>query len=262
MSPIARLHPALLALGMALAAPAFAAAPAQKAPPPQSLALRVQVGADGKVASATALDPLAVPVLVQAAKEVAGKLAFAPARKEGRAVASETTMVLTLGFEPKAEGGFGIRLLRAQNGPSVVDVGRARPPRVSKSNGGRILVGVDLRADGTVDSASFEVENVELRVPSDFDQAQYEKAARNSLEDTRFQLDKVDGVDTPSRIEVAFVFNGGPKKKPGRGGGGDDEDAEPEAPDGQAPEAPSLTATSKVAGVELPKIDYAAPEKK
>jgi hypothetical protein len=257
MLPIARLHQLLFALGMALAAPAFAApAAAAKPPPPQSVALRVQVGADGKVASASALDPQAVPVLVQAAKEMAGKLSFSPARKDGRAVSSETTMVLSLGFEPKPEGGFGIRLLRAQNGPSVVDIGRARPPRLSSDNGGLVLVGVDLRADGSVDAASFQVEKVELRVPSGFDQAQYEKAARKSLEDTRFILDKVDGVDTPSRIELAFVFNGGPGKRAARGP--EDERGEPE----QASEPPSLSATSKVAGVELSKIDYTAPEKK
>ena len=246
----------LAASGLALAACVFAttlaaAEPAtDHGPPPQTVLLRAQVGADGKVRSGKPLDPKALPVLVQAAQEVAGKLAFTPARKDGRAVASETTLVLKLGFEPKAGGGYGIRLLRAQNGPSVLDVGRARPPRVSRSNGGLILVGVDLRADGSVDSESLKVEKIELRLPSEFDQAQYEKAARTSLEDTRFALDKVDGVEIPSRIELAYMFNGGPAKRPGRG-----KSEEPE----KAPEPPSLTATSKVAGVELSKIDYTAP---
>jgi hypothetical protein len=259
-----RLRPALLALGLACATLAVApmaalatepAAAAAHAPPPQNVLLRVQIGADGKVqGTPKSLDPHAVPVVVQAAQQVAGKLSFAPATKNGRPVASETTLVVTLGFEAKEGGGFGISVLRALNGPSVVELGRAQPPKVPRSNGGLVMVGADLRADGTVDADTFRVEKVELRVPSEFDQAQYEKAARIALKDTRFLLDKVDGIETPSRISVAFMFNGGAARR------SVSNEAENREKDKEARETPpALTAVSRIEGVTLPKIDYSAP---
>jgi hypothetical protein len=266
-NPTSRLRAALLALGFACASLSFgptaaiaaaAAAAAAPAPPPQNVLLRVQVGADGKVqGTPKSLDPNTLPVLVQSAQQVAGKLAFTPATKNGRAVASETTLVVTLGFEAKESGGYGISVLRALNGPSVVELGRAQPPKVPRSNGGLVVVGADLRADGTVESDTFKVENAELRVPSEFDQAQYEKAARISLKDTRFMLDKVDGIETPSRISVAFMFNGGAAKR------SVSNEAENREKDKEARETPpALTAVSRIDGVTLPKIDYTAPEKK
>jgi hypothetical protein len=266
-NPTSRLRAALLALGFACASLSFvptaaiaaaAAAAAAHAPPPQNVLLRVQVGADGKVqGTPKSLDPNTLPVLVQSAQQVAGKLAFTPATKNGRAVASETTLVVTLGFEAKESGGYGISVLRALNGPSVVELGRAQPPKVPRSNGGLVVVGADLRADGTVDADTFQVEKAELRVPSEFDQAQYEKAARISLKDTRFMLDKVDGIETPSRISVAFMFNGGAAKR------SVSNEAENREKDKEARETPpALTAVSRIDGVTLPKIDYTAPEKK
>ena len=256
-----RLRSALLGLGAAfalaaLAAPLAAAPAAAHVPPPQTVLLRVQVGPDGKVLSATPLPSETLPVVVQAAQNVATKLTFAPASKDGRPVQSETTLVLTLGFVPKEGGGYGVSLQRAVNGPNVVEIGRAQPPKVPRSNGGLILVGADLRADGTVDADSFKVEKVELRVPSEFDQAQYEKAARVSLKDTRFRLDKVDNVEIPARISVAYMFNGGAAKR------SLSDDAENREKDKEASATPpSLSATSRIEGVVLPKIDYTAPAK-
>jgi hypothetical protein len=52
-------------------------------------------------------------------------------------------------------------------------------------------------------------------------------------------LDKVDGIEVPSRISVPFQFNGG--VRPGQDG-----------------PVPSLTAVSRIEGIGLPKIDVAA----
>ena len=259
LSSFRRPRAALLAVGLALAAlagtpaPVLAAEPAAvHVPPPQNVLLRVHVNAEGKVVSSSPLDENTMPVILQAAQQIASKLTFTPARKNGRATVSETTLVVTLGFEAQPAGGFGISLLRAQNGPSVVEIGKAQSPKVPKTNGGIVVVGADLRADGSVDIDSFKVEKVELRVPSEFDQSQYEKAARVSLKDTRFMLDKVDGIEIPSRIAVAFMFNGGAEKRDERRGEGEAK---------EKPTPPSMTATSKIEGIELSKIDYTAPAK-
>jgi hypothetical protein len=247
----------LLCLGLAAAGAAGVAAAAETAaPPPQNIVLRVQVDAAGKVTASKPLDPNAIPALAQAAQDIAGKLQFTPARKGGRGVPSETSLSLTLALEPRAGGGFGIGLRRAQNGPSVVELGKSQPPKVSaKENGGVVVVGVDLRPDGSCDMETFKEEKVELRVPSTFAGERFVEAARNALKGTRFLLDKVDGIETPSRISVPFQFNGGSARhEPGE-----------EAGHARAPKAeaapPSLTAVSRIEGVELPKIDYTAPAK-
>lgn len=226
--------------GLALAAVALlclplAAAGQDATSAPQFVLLRASVDATGKVQSARSLDPETVPALVSAGVEIARKLQFAPARKNGRAVASETALMLTVALVPKA-GGFGISLRRANNGPNVLSVGKVQPPKID-DNGGVVVVGADLRPDGSVDMTTFKVESVQLRVASSFAEQRYTEAARNSLKDSHFQLEKVDGIETPARISVPYQFNAGLE--------------------GDQPR-PTLKSVSKIEGVELPHIDYAA----
>jgi hypothetical protein len=259
----------MLGLGLALAGlvatvPERAAA-AEKAPDsmhlrPQMVFLRVQVGPDGKIGSSNSLDPNTAPVLVQTAQQVLAKVNFAPATKDGRAVASETSLVMTLAFVPQ-NGGFGVTLKRAQNGPNALQVGAFQQPKVNRrENGGVITVSADLRADGTVDMETYKVDKAELRVPATFAQEQFEKAARFAMKGAKFQLDKVDGVEIPSRVTVPFTFNGG-AMKPTRGERGDDEEQdEGKDKDGaKRPPRPLISATSLIEGVVLPKYDYTAP---
>jgi TonB family protein len=251
----------LLVAGLLAAAPAFAAAPGSDAAAPdklrpQFIALRVSVDAAGKVQAAQPLDPQALPGLNRAAEEVARKLTFSPARKNGVAVPSETSLSLTLALEPRGDGQFGLQLKRAQNGPTLLAVGKTEPPKYQqgKQNGALVIVGVALKADGTPDMATLAKERMELRVPSAFAEARYLDTATKALRGSRFQLDKVDGVAIPAHISVPFRFGGGPAKpKPGEG----------ESRRGhQAPvdmDLPSMNAVSTVAGIELARIDYTAP---
>jgi hypothetical protein len=166
-------------------------------------------------------------------------------------VPSETTLTLVLALVPRGEG-FGIALRRAQNGPSVKQMGKTNPPRVGRDNGGLVMVSVDLDAEGNPEMGSFKVEKVELRVPSSFAEQRFVDAAKNSLKATQFQLDKVDGIETPARISVPFQFNGG-AAKPRQG----EEELKPEQVARDA--LPSLTEVSKIPDIELPKIEYSAP---
>ena len=88
----------------------LAAAPADGRMPPQVIALRVTVDAAGKVQTSTPSNPQAIPALNHAAEEISRKLTFAPAKKNGVAVPSETTLSLTLALEPRADGQFGLQL--------------------------------------------------------------------------------------------------------------------------------------------------------
>jgi hypothetical protein len=248
----------VLAASAALAVPALAAPQAATdaavAPPPQVVLLRVEVDATGKVRAARPLDEKTLPAVLAAAQEIAPKLQFTPASKEGRAVASETTLVLTLALERRPGGTFGISLRRAVNGPSVVEVGHARKLQVGRrDNGAFVVASVEQRADGSVDSATCKVEQIELRVPSTLDEKRFTSAACDTLDETRFLPDKVDGADVAARLSVPFEFNGG-TAKPSR-------DRKPVARVSAVEEGkvPPIAAHSSVAGVVLPRVDYTAP---
>jgi hypothetical protein len=221
------------------APPAAAPAAAPVVAPAQRVLLRVSIGANGSVLGARALDAQGVPELLKAAYEIASKLQFAPARSNGRAAPSETSLAMSLCLVPRAGGGFGVALLRAQNGPSALEA--AEPSgKIGRDNGALVLASIDLLADGSVDLKSFKVEKVELREPSPAAEKRFVDAARSSLKGAKFMLDKVNGIDVPSRISVPFHFNGGPRP-------------------GQAEALDSLTAVSRIDGIELPKIDFRAP---
>lgn len=256
MSPFFRI--ALLSALVLSPAASLAADVAVAAPPrTQLVGLRVGVDAAGKVRSATPIDPSLLPALNNAAGEIARKLTFTPARKDGRAVSSETTLSLTLVLEPKANGQYGLALKRAYNGPSLLAIGKAIPPRYQqgKENGALVVVGADLRADGGLDMDSLKTERMELRVPSTFAEARYLDVVKNSLHGSRFQLDKVDGVEIPSRLSIPFRFGGGPSKpKPG------DEPRRGALPATES-DLPGLSAVSSIPGVELPQIRYEAPSR-
>ncbi len=240
----------VLACASASAGAASAAAPDAR-PRSEVVALRVDVGPDGHVLSSKPLDST-LP-LNTIAQQYAAKLTLAPARKDGHAVASSTCLTLALVAAPRPDGSFGLHLNRAINGPCVVAVGKATPPKVAPEQGGLVVLGANLKEDGSVDAASISTVKTELRVPSMFDEARYVDAATKSLRASRFELDVVDGKPVPAHVSAPFRFGGGPVK-PKRG-------EEESRRGGEAPPddpMPSWNATSTVTGIELPKIDYAA----
>ena len=223
MTASARILSAAFGLGLALAAlvPAAPARAQAAAPAPQRVLLRVSVDAAGKVGSATPLDASNAPALIQAGEEIARKLTFTPATKDGRAVASETSLMLTLAFVPRAAGGYGISLARAQNGPSITALGDAGGT-FGDVRAGRVAVSVDLGPEGLLDMKSF------AGAPGA--DAKLVEIARKSLAGTSFLLDKVDGFAIPARLTFDFDF--------------------------AANVPPSVSSVSKIEGITFPRIDY------
>jgi hypothetical protein len=208
-------------VGAGLAALPRLARAADAAPPPRLVMLRVKLDADGKVLDASSLDASAVPALVQAGQEIARKLPFTPARKQGRPVASETNLLLSLAFVPRAAGGYGISLARAQNGPSIT--ARKSQGTFGGVHSGHVVVGADLAPDGSIEMASFGPATADA-------DPKLVKAAHDGLLGSVFQLDTVDGIAIPARITFDFDF--------------------------ASKEPPALSAVSKIEGVELPKVDF------
>ncbi len=241
---------------VATSAASAAAAETGQATGPQArnevLALHVDVGPDGHVTASRPMNP-ALP-LNAIAQQYASKLAFTPASKDGKPVASTTCLTLGLAAEPQPDGNFALKLKRAINGPCVTTVGKSRPPNVDRKQGGLVVIGANLLADGGVDASSMTVERAELRVASAFDQARYEDTAKGALRATRFELDTVAGAPVPAHVSAPFRFGGGPVK-PKRG----EEKKRGGAPPPMDLMLPSWNATSTQAGVQLAKIDYTQP---
>lgn len=253
----------VIALGVGSA---LAAAPATPTPA-QTIGVRVNVDAAGKVTSATPSNAAAIPALNQAAVEIAGKLAFDPATKNGVAVASETSLFLTLALEPKDNGQFGIRLKKAISGPDRSKSAPVIAPKYQQRDAKALVVmKVDLRADGSVDPDSIQVETMELKVKSSFAEARYVDAISASLRESRFILDKVAGSEIPARLTLPYQFGGGAGDRRGERksseampvaaqGGVDVSKADEKRP-------PEMKVESLVAGVTLPKVRFTAPTEK
>ncbi|CAN5182057.1 hypothetical protein BH11PSE14_BH11PSE14_04910 [soil metagenome] len=256
MMPTFHLRPALASVLLVATCVAGAvAAETGKPPGPQArnevLALHVDVGPDGRVTASRPMNP-ALP-LNAIAQQYASKLTFTPASKDGKPVASTTCLTLGLAAEPQPDGNFALKLKRAINGPCVIAVGKSRPPNVDRKQGGMVVIGANLRADGHVDASSMAVERAELRVPSAFDQARYEDTAKGALRESHFELDTVAGAPVPAHVSAPFRFGGGPVKPTRR------EESKRGGPPPMDLMLPSWNATSTQAGVELAKIDYTQP---
>lgn len=256
MTKLQGLRAALLAL--ALAAPAAAETGASGGPPPpQTIVLKVGVDAAGKVQTTASLDPQAVPAYLQAAEGYARRLVFTPAKKGGAAAPSETYLSLVIAAEPVGEGKYGLKLLRANNGPGVASLGKMVVPKYQPRGGNAtIVVSVEVDAQGKPNMDSFKPESVQLRDPNSFAEARYLDAIRNSVKHSVFVPDKVAGAPVPSRITLPFRFGMG-GDKPAKG---DEEGGRGKTPKAFDPSnQPTMQGTSVQPDVELPKIDYKAP---
>ena len=226
--------------------------------PPQMIALKVGVDAAGKVTAAKPWDLQASASLNKIAEQFAHKLVFNPARKNGRPVSSETSLTVVLVLEPAGDGRFAPKLKRAFSGPGLVHLGRMEPPKYQGRRGGAlVVVTVNVDADGVPDPSTQASERIELREPNKFAQARYLDAVSISVRGSRFEVDKVDGNAVPSRVSLPYQFGGGAAKtKDGR---------EQDRPGARQPATdigamPVMSAVSLVAGIELPKLDYKAPD--
>lgn len=248
----------VLALSAGTAVAATTPAPAQE----HMIGVRVAVDAAGKVTSAQPSDPLAIPALNQAAIEIARKLPFDPATKDGVAAPSETTLFLLLVLEAKDNGQFGIRLKKAQNGP---DWSKSAPlKKQDYQQGGAsalVVVNVDLRADGTVDPDSIKAETMELKVKSSFAEARYLDAISASLRESQFVLEKVAGTAVPERLTLPYKFGGGGGRRGNKDAGEADASKKHNATDKVVADKPTpeMKSQSLVAGVTLPKVRFTAP---
>jgi TonB family protein len=202
----------VLVLAILLTSQPVLAASAATAPAAQEHTIGVRVGVDaaGKVVSAQPSDPAAIAALNQAALEIARKLSFNPATKDGVAQPSEVSLFLQLVIEAKANRQFGIRLKKALTALDRSKSAPVIPPTYQQRDAkALVVVAVDVRADGTVDPDSIKPVRMQLKVPSKFAEARYLDAIGASLRDSQFIVDTVGGVAVPARLTLPYKFGGG-----------------------------------------------------
>jgi hypothetical protein len=196
-----------LAINLFLASLTAAAATAP-VPPEKVVGLRVAVAADGKLLSTRPIDPSLSSALIQAATDFARKLQFRPATREGRPVASETTLHLTLGFDKNGEGKYSVRLKDADIGPSVRSLVPPRfpLPEMRRHIQAIVVLEFSLLDDGHADPTSIKLAEFRSTGAGNGVERRFFEAATASLALSRFDLDSVDGVLVKQRGLMTYTF--------------------------------------------------------
>ncbi len=193
-----------------LALPALARDPASAAQDLQKIVpIRVQLDAEGKITRAVRGNESLPAALNQGALEMARQLSFRPATINGVPTASETTVSLTIGFDKRPDGKYGLRLKQASSGMSMQHIQPPRFPREEQLRGisGRVVAEFRLRPDGTVDPDSVKMDDVRVsRAAKGRAEANFRTAVREAMASLRISLDTVAGRPVSLEARVPFLF--------------------------------------------------------
>ncbi|HMB56750.1 MAG TPA: hypothetical protein VKM35_06035 [Arenimonas sp.] len=188
------------------------------------------------------------PAILQAVREMAGKLAFTPATVNGKAVASETTLTMTVVFDKQADGSFRLRLKDADTGAAAKEaVAPLYPSTALRYDlSARILVQLDIAADGSIDPEKVQMLRTDISTVGHGMEAKFRNAVRDVLPQWHYATDVVDGHAMPALQLVPVTFC---SKKPSC-----------KFIDGLGDAAmPALPAAALPAGVVLAKVNFAHP---
>jgi TonB family protein len=193
-----------------LALPVLARDPAPAPPAPEKIVpIRVQLDAEGKITRAVPGNESLPAELNQGALEMARQLSFRPATINGVPTESETTVSLTIGFDKRPDGKYGLRLKHVSSGMTMQHIKPPSFPREEQVRGisGRVVAEFRLRPDGTVDLDSVKMDDVRVsRAAKGRAEANFRKAVREAMASLRFSLDTVAGRPVSLEARVPFFF--------------------------------------------------------
>ena len=176
------------------------------------VAARVSVDAEGRVDGVEILDPIPAP-LERLVESAARRLEFEPARRDGRAVASRTTLRFDVRFTP---GEPGKQLARVEGATTEVAWRKRHVvpwPRGAGRDGygAWVLADLALRPDGSVDGGASRVEDVVLVsergvVEDEVYRRIFERAVLRSLGRWSAVPEELEGAPVAARVKVAVTF--------------------------------------------------------
>jgi hypothetical protein len=159
----------------------------------QSLRFRVSVGADGKLISATPIEPKLGVDIQRATVALLKELRIEPARSGGVAATSETAIFATVQFARQPDGSYKLQLKSARLATESGLMVPPRFPRKAHHASGMLVMGVFVNADGSVDPTKTRVLQSTATSGSAADQAELAKAASDALAQWKFKPDLVAG---------------------------------------------------------------------
>ena len=249
MPPITLLRSIVTIAAVMLASISVAAAQTSDPPMEKSITYRVVIGPDGKLVSAMPTDSMLGADIQRAAVGLAKELKFSPALAQGKPASSETGLTIVVQFIRKPDNSYQLALKTVRLATEVVK--RVPPVYQWRSKKDRpssfVILGVLVRADGSVDPAQTRVLQSAIHAGSEADLAKVVEAAKKSAAEWTYKPDLVGGQPVSSLNLVHVRFCGGEL-------GGCDKPEAPQ-PTTEMTELPK----SVSAGLVLPTIFYNKP---
>lgn len=226
---------------MSLTTVSLADAPA---PIVKIVSLRVAVSAAGELVSVKPSDTSLPEALNRGAAELAHKLRFSPARFDGRAVSSETTLHLTLRLSPTPRGDYTVSLVDAQNGPLYSLLKAPRYPLEQDRRGisAAVLAVISVDENGKPDLSALKFDDVRVSSGDGRSKQAFKLAVQESLRNTRFEMDLVDGKPMAYVARVPYSFCSG---------------STPDCDGFRTKEAPKIRLAALAKGDAFPEVAFA-----
>ena len=182
------------------------------APMEKYISYRVLIGPDGKLVSATPLDSVLGIDIQRAALGLAKDLKFEPAQSQGKPASAESSLSIVVQFKRKPDNSYRLELRSARLATEAV---KRVPPvyrmQSGKSHGSAIIVlGLLVRADGSVDASQTRVLQSAISGGKDADLATMTAASREAIAQWKFKPDLVAGqpVSTMNSMVMRFCAPG------------------------------------------------------
>ena len=195
-------------LSLALFSAAFLvfAVTAKELPDTIDLTAELAVSAEGKIVRLEFLRELS-PELEGFLRERVQTWSIKPARRDGRAVAGETTLYLRLSLEPDG-GEVLVRVAKASTGPRYESMVPPIYPQAALRGRSQAIVmaTVELRADGTPGEIQPRM------VAGKRAEKAFVESTRRAIARWRFVPERVDGVPVPTQVQVPVHYRIGGKE--------------------------------------------------
>lgn len=172
------------------------------------IGFRVGVDANGQVRTALPTNAALPPEVNRAAAGLTRQLHFEPARVDGRAVASETTVSLTVRFLAQPGGGYRLALHAARQTLQGLDMPAPPYPATASAQdvGARVVTFLAVDAQGKVDMTHSRIESLTLTRPQPELERDFRDAVLQTVRHWRFGMDTVDGRPQPANVHLPTNF--------------------------------------------------------
>jgi len=186
----------------------------------KAYSFRVSVDDQGRVTDAEPMTEIPAELLATVTKLVEGS-AFEPARVDGRAVSSRTTVYVLMHFEGDSRHVRAVPV-SVTNGGKLNHTALPRYPIAALRSGvgAQVWATLSFRADGSLDASAVQIDSVDVvrqerRQSNSRHQASFEAAVVAAIAQWTLLPDEVDGHPIAMTVRVPTRFCPSSRKSPG-----------------------------------------------